>query len=110
MRLGVPDPELGCDEELVPRGDEPRAERFGYGLPHRLLRPVDRGGVEVAVAKLDGAKHGGSRGLGGRQGEGGGAQADAEHGRGTGAQGYLWDCHRPRDLEGKREVGSLISK
>lgn len=55
MRLSVPDPELGRDEELVPRGNEPRAERFGDGLPHRLLRPVERSGVEVAVAKLDGA-------------------------------------------------------
>jgi hypothetical protein len=55
VRVGAPD--LGGDEHLVARGDDPVAHGLADRLPDGRLGRVVRGGVQVAVPELDGAEH-----------------------------------------------------
>lgn len=51
-------PHLGRHEHLLAGGYDSAPRRLGYGLPNGLLGEVQRGGVEVVVAELQGGEHG----------------------------------------------------
>jgi hypothetical protein len=61
VRVGAP--ELGGDEHLVARGDDPRAHGLADRLPDGCLGRVVRSGVQVAIPELDGAEHRAANGV-----------------------------------------------
>jgi hypothetical protein len=61
VRVGAP--ELGGDEHLVARGDDPRAHGLADRLPDGRLGRVVRSGVQVAIPELDGAEHRAANGV-----------------------------------------------
>lgn len=75
-------PQLGGDEELASRIDDATSQGFGDGFSERLFGLVDGGGVEVAVAELDGMEDGELHVLGYNR-PGSGAHADQGNGPGT---------------------------
>ncbi|BAT09644.1 Os10g0113050, partial [Oryza sativa Japonica Group] len=73
-------PDLGGDEHVGAGGDEATPDGLRDCLADAALGGVNPGRVEVAVAELDGAEHGGGGVLRGGEGERRRAHADARHG------------------------------
>lgn len=96
--VGVGDPELRGDVEVVPGRDHAGAHGLQHGLPQGCLGAVRRRRVEVAVAGVDRSQDGvpdGGRQLGRVQRERRGAHADERH-RLAGPQRRLWYRRRRR--------------
>jgi hypothetical protein len=84
---------LGCDEEVGERSDEAGAHGLRRGGADGVLRAVERGRVEVAVAEAHGVEHCGRQVL--RRARRAGAEAQHGH-RVPRVERHAGDAHRHR--------------
>jgi hypothetical protein len=99
---------LGCDEEVGERSDEARAHGLRRGGANGVLRAVERGRVEVAVAEAHGVEDGGRQVL--RRARRAGAEAQHGH-RVPRVESHAGDARRhggPAHWNASRLVYSLF--